>query len=319
MGALNQTKLDDIHAEYLVMFDELYGPNMPAAVLDAYVTQMPVNGTSLEMDWVSALPVPREWVGELNVSPYRGNAARTRVQAWEKTIGIDIVELELDKGDVIGRALSNFLADNISFKDRLMWTRLVNGFTYDGTHPTFDGVAFFSTAHPNGPSAGTQSNTTTSALTYGTFTTARTTMKSLQDENGEPFFIEPNVLMVGPKLESVARQLLTLELRTQPVDSSGGLDTTSSVVAAGTPNNVNKLYNIEVVVHPRLVGTYDDYWFLMDTTKSARPLVLGVGRDLTPRDNLSMLMTQPTAIFSIQALLATAYGHWSCAYGANVA
>ena len=103
-----------------------------------------------------------------------------------------------------------------NIKEKVTLETLLSG----TVNTTFDGVPFFSTAHPNGPLSGgvtTQANVSTSQLSRTAFIAARLAMRSFADENYQPFGIEPDTLMVGSLNEDVANQICVADLRIQSV------------------------------------------------------------------------------------------------------
>ncbi|MDW7749147.1 Mu-like prophage major head subunit gpT family protein, partial [Halomonas sp.] len=121
----------------------------------------------------------------------------------------------------------------------------------------YDGQYFFDTDHPVGE--GSVSNKGTVALSVATqaaaqasYGAARTAMRKFKDEDGRPLNITPNVLLVPPALEDIARALVT-----------------NDRLEDGKPNPYKG--TAEVVVDARL--TSDTAWFLLDTTKPVRPFI----------------------------------------------
>lgn len=318
MAILNDSKLDFIRTWYQPAFQDLYtgGGKRGVELYNTYVSEQPIDGKFLEIDFLSSLPIFLEWVGEKVQQAARGNSMRFEVKDWDATLGVPLKDINGDRGNVVVSQISSWLANADNLKERQAFQTLISGNL--GTAITYDGVPYLSNAHPNGPLSGgvtTQSNfSTTMALTRGNVVLARASMRLYADENYEPLGIEPNILMVGPEQEMQALDIVNANMRTQAITAASVVDPGASGVAAAAIDNSLKTTGIKVVVQPRLLGSTQNYWFLMDTTKQYKPLVAGVLRQPAPFDNLSQYMVSPVALFSIQAQIAFGFGHWATCF-----
>lgn len=160
--------------------------------------------------------------------------------------------------------------------------RLIQGFTGtafnvaeygDGT--SFDGSLFFSATHAleGGP---TQSNVMSVALTAANLETAEIRLASFTTWDGrDPLELQGTHLIVGPKLEKTARELVGSQMVTN---------------AAGTASQSNPYFQgrYQVLVSRRLVGDYDDYWFLADLSKSTKPTLWQNREPITTASQIDM-------------------------------
>lgn len=134
----------------------------------------------------------------------------------------------------------------------------------------FDNVELFSAA---GRSYGgnTINNTTTSALTATTFEAAFVAMMSYKDHNGEPLAVRPDTLVVGPKKAKVAADIVGNKF-------IGDGETSASQI-----ENFYSTLGIRLLISPYLIGDYDDYWFLTDTSSPAeRGVILQIREQPSP-------------------------------------
>jgi phage major head subunit gpT-like protein len=115
-----------------------------------------------------------------------------------------------------------------------------------------DGAAFYGTSRTVGNS-GTLTNYATGALTETTFNTAYLALQNNLLPNGAPAGVVPTTLIVGPKNRTVAHGI---------VNQGPG-------ATAANPNSGI----VKVEVTPELVGTYDDYWFLVDENTFGPPVL----------------------------------------------
>lgn len=299
---------------YKRAYEDLMARAKAGDTYQLYTSEVDIDGASMELDWLSNDPVMKEWIGERVYDALRANAITVPVKSYQKSFKESLTKILGDKSGLIVAKVAKWAASSQADKDKIAFDLLISGFSDVG----HDGVAFFSTAHTNGPSGGTQSNTGTTALSSTSFNTARAAMRKLADENGEPFGIEPRVLMVGPDLEAVARAIVQAETRAVFVDSSGAESGTR--VAGASESNIRTGYGMEVVVNPRLKGTSANYWFLIDDSYAEKPIVMGkLGGDPKESNDLTApYRERPEARFSVDFHCALAYGAWQLIYGANV-
>ena len=158
---------------------------------------------------------------------------------------------------VVQQALSRIRSGTMKFKrhmDKLVFNVLKN----NGT--CLDGLALFSASHkvnPADPSTATYSNTTSGALTPNNYDAARVAMMELKAPDGDPVNENPNVLLVAPAKETIARKILEAD---EVIYSATASDTREFNVFKGRG---------VVVVSPHLGtahGGNDDYWYVTDTT-----------------------------------------------------
>jgi phage major head subunit gpT-like protein len=231
-----------------------------AGVMAPVTTVIQSNSPEENYTWLGSMPGMREWIGERVVNRLRAEKWTIVNKDWEVTVAVDRDDIRYDKfGKIMPQILS--LADAVEAKkDELLTDLLVGGFTQYG----YDGQYFFDTDHTTGGdgSGESYSNKGTTALgTDGTaLDAALLNMATRVNDRGQPLAVSPTHLIYGPKLESVVRTLIKT-----PTLSGGG---------------DNPFYNrLTPIMNPRLIGDYDDYWFLVDASKSLKPFVLQeVGR-----------------------------------------
>jgi len=160
----------------------------------------------------------------------------------------------------------------------------------------YDGVALFS-ASSRTYGDNTIANYTTSALTATTFATARIAMMSYKDHSDEPLAVMPNVLVVGPKLEKTAFDIVKNYFLTDGATSSVAVE------------NFYRTTGIQVIVSPYLVGTYDDYWFLADTTDIIKGVLLQIREVPSPvLSNAQEVARSKTVDYMADGRMAAAAG-----------
>lgn len=255
------------------------------------------------------LPQMKEWVGERDFTAMRANAISIAITNYSKATKIERNRILGDRTGEIGAALQEWLADVANDKMNLATQALLDGFSVNG----YDGVPLFSASHPNAPDGGTSVNTDSNTLSRANILTKKTRMINRQGENGRLFGVRPNVLMVGPALEDRAKDIVA-QMRTQGLAADGTLDGGTRVAGTTIPQSLD----LQIVVNPYLVGTSAFHWFLLDSTKMAKPIIMPVLVDATPRDDAAdPFPATPDARFSVDLHLGLGAGAWQVIDGSD--
>lgn len=251
--------------------------------------------------WFSKFPKMQKWVGEKNVKA---------LEAYKYTITNDDFEVtvEVDRNDIDDDNLGLYgpLAMEAGFSAKQLPDEIVMDLVNGGfTKQCFDGQYFFDSNHSVGgvnvSNKGTKAlSAASSAAADASFGAARVAMRKIKDNEGRPLNVTPNVLLVGPALESTANKLRNNEF-----------------LGANDANPYRNTF--EVVVDARI--TSDTAWYLLDTTKPIKPFIYQ-----ERKAPVFVQQTDPQAddVFKIkkfkfgaEARAAGGYGFWQLAYGSD--
>ena len=259
---------------------------------------MPVGDSDhmiVEIPFFEAFSFMRQWVGPRQVKNLSSKKLVLKEDAFEDTFGVSIREIATDNWGFYTSAVKQLAENSVRLWDRLATEALTNGGNW------IDGKAFFATDRKYGKN--TISNKTTSALSAATFNTAYEAMASYVDHAGNPLGVIPDTLMVGPKNRTTAFEILN-----------------SKLIASGNATIENANYGVaEVLVNPYLVGTYDDYWFLMSTKNAIKPVALQKSQEGTlaaqnqPTDDC--VFTEGKALYGTSAYGSAAAAFPHLVYG----
>jgi phage major head subunit gpT-like protein len=140
-------------------------------------------------------------------------------------------------------------------------------------------------------------------------------MMTTTDDQGVPLGIAPDTLLVGPKLQWAASELVD-----SPVVIYKGNDSDS---AASTPYRNAFQGRLNLVVSPFLTGESDYYWFLLDTKRPIKSLILQQRSDVpvefSALDNSTGAegaFMRDRFYYGVRARYNVGYGLWQTAYGA---
>lgn len=246
---VNQTSLSNAYTSFNTIFQGAFDGT--ATILDKLRMVVPSTTAKEEYKWLGQFPGMREWVGDRAAKALSVEGFTIRNKDFEATITVDRNDIEDDTIGVYRPLFEQLGATAKQHPDQLLAALLISGFT----ELCFDKTAFFNAAHPNGTQSAWGNLLTggSSALSSTSYDLARTTMSSLANEEGRSLRIVPNLLIVPPQLESVARTLLRADK-----------------MANGATNIWQN--SADLLMVPELAA-FPKRWFLTDVSRSAKPFV----------------------------------------------
>jgi phage major head subunit gpT-like protein len=188
----------------------------------------------------------REWIGPRQIQNVKGEVLSVTNGDYEHTEGIDRNDIEDDQMGLYGPMFEGMGADAANLWGRILFDALIaNG-------DWLDGNAFFYDTRTYGSS--TIDNATTGALATATFDAAYLAMQSFCNHAGEPIGVVPDLLVVGPSLRTTAGEILHQGPGATSWSANDGI--------------------VDMLVHPKLVGDYAAYWYLLQTKGAAKPFIV---------------------------------------------
>lgn len=231
-------------------FSALYQAAFDSAPVfhDQLATTVPSTTSINTYGFLDRIPKMRKWVGPRQIQNLRERAAQIINEPYELTVGVDRDDIEDDNLGMYPALFKDMGIQAKKWPDQLLKTALQSGTSLTG----FDAVAFFSNAHPL--SGTNQSNNFTgTALNSTNYPTVRAAMSSYVGADGEPLGVEPDLLIVPPQLEGVARTILNADM-----------------INNGETNVWKGSARLLVV---RELSNEPTVWYLADTTKAIKPFV----------------------------------------------
>ncbi len=241
-------------------FAQAYRSELDTSVAERIATVVSTTMPAQKYAWLGAVPPMREFTDERRPSGLSANAVTIEDKVFESTIAVERKAVEDDQLEMIRLRIRDLAFRVAAHRQQMVVEALAGGFTSTG----YDGSTLFSTSHPIGGS--TFSNRTTSALSASSLASAINAMMTVPDDMGTPMGISPDTLVVGP-----AQQWNALELVESPVVVYKG---NASDNAPSTPYRNALNGRLNVVVSPFLQGSSANYWFLLDTKRPIRAVIL---------------------------------------------
>jgi phage major head subunit gpT-like protein len=286
-----------------------YRNELQNSVADQLATVVNTTLPVQKYPWLGAVPPMREFIDERRASGLNAYAVSIEDKTFESTIAVERRAIEDDQLEVIRLRIRDLAYRVAMHRHQMTVEALAGGFTAT----SYDGQTLFSTAHP--VLTGTFSNRTTDALGPASLANAMSQMMLTPDDTGTPLGIIPDTLVVGPKLQWTASELLE-----SPVVVYKGSVTDTS---GPTPYRNAFQGRLKLVVSPFLTGASDDYWFLLDTKRPVKSLILQQRSDVpvefSALDNGSgseSAFMRDRFYFGVRGRYNVGYGLWQTAYGA---
>ncbi len=263
--------------------------------------RVPSTGKENNYAWLANFPKMRKWIGEKAVKALEAFKYTIVNDDFEATVEVDRNDIEDDNLGIYApqAEMAGFSAKQLP--DEIVMDLVNNGFT----NLCYDGQYFFDTDHPvAGASVSNKGaaalSVATQAAAQASYGAARTALRKMKNDEGQPLNITPNVLLVSPANEDTANALMK-----------------NDRLEDGKPNPYKG--TAEVVVDARL--TSDTAWFLLDTTKPVKPFVYQERKapvfvEQTDMNSDNVFMRKKYR-FGAEARAAGGYGFWQLAYGST--
>lgn len=204
----------------------------------------------------------RRWDGERKVVNGKAYDYRVTAEKFELTMGIPVEEIEDDNIGAYNHLVMDMGEQTALWPDDLVFEALLAG----ETELAFDGLAFFSNSHALKSGSTIDNLHTSTALTKDNVAAIIELMMGYVGEDGRSLRVKPNLLVVPPALQEEGLAIVGANILAQVFGSN--------TAAAGITNTMQG--RLQLAVYPELgasAGGSDTTWYLMDTTRSVKPLV----------------------------------------------
>ncbi|MCX7800055.1 MAG: Mu-like prophage major head subunit gpT family protein [Fimbriimonadales bacterium] len=290
-------------------FEQAYRTELDQSVADRLATVVHTTLPVQRYAWLGAVPTLREFADERRPAGLASYAVTIADKVYEASIAVDRKAIEDDQLDLIRLRVRDLAHRVATHRHQIVVEALASGFSGQ----TYDGQPLFSASHPVG--GGTYSNTGNQPLGAGSLAAAFTAMMGVPDDSGTPLGIVPDTLVVGPKLYWSALELVESPVVVYKPNASDTVPPTDYLNAFQG--------RLRVVVTPFLTGPTDDYWFLLDTKRPIRAVILQQRSDVPVEFSALEAGAGSDAAwmydryhYGVRARYAVGYGLWQTAYGA---
>lgn len=262
--------------------------------------------------WLGGVPDLREWKDERVTEGLNELEFAIKNYDWESTIAVDRNAIDDEQYGQIGIRVRDLADKARRFWGRLVYTLLGQGNLATGTGlfvgkgiACYDGLPFFSAAHTSG-SSGIQSNIATGTTFSNTAVqAAMTAMMQFVDDKGNTMDIRPNLLVVHPTNQFLAKEMLNSTYFPTQITNAQKLATN---VMQGA---------LELYVTPHVPT---NFWSVMDTTGIVKPMILQLRQDIrfeTLAGNTQEDFMRKKIFFGVDWRGNAGFGMWQYAYAGS--
>jgi phage major head subunit gpT-like protein len=262
----------------------------------------PSNTGSNTYGWLADVPGMKEWVDEREIKNLSESSYNIRNRDFELTVAVHENDIADDNLGVY-TPMFQMLGEEVAYhRDQLVFDVLRDGFTQLG----YDGVTFFATNHKVGKA--NVSNRSALPLTAANFETALAQMQQMRNAAGRPMRLflgtgeRAPLLVVGPTLRSTAESIVAMR----------------TLAAGGDNPNYQKA---RLLVVPELSGASANHWFLLETSRAVKPLILQVRTEprftALDRPTDENVFTRKEYVYGFDDRKNAGYAFWQLAYGST--
>lgn len=288
---INPQTLRGIYVAFNTLFNKVFEAQKPT--YEKIATVVPSTTDAETYAWLGDIPGMREWVGDREIQNLSGSEYTIKNKDFELTVGVPRNAIEDDKVAIYNPSVQMLGESAAMHPDELVYALLASGFATK----CYDGKPFFSDAHEVGDKA--TSNLMHEALTPEAYRKARASMMNLKNAKGRSLGLVPDLLVVPPALEGMARDILLADF------------------INGTKNTMTG--TAEIHVEPRL--TSDKAWFLLSTKRPIKPLIYQQRKkakfvSITEETSPNVFMSK-TFIYGADSRGNVGFGFWQMAVGSD--
>jgi len=251
--------------------------------------------------WLSRFPKMRKWLGDKVLKSLAAFKYTVVNDDWEATVEVDRNDVEDDSLGIYGPQAQEAGFSAKQLPDEIDADLKNNAFANE----CYDGQYFYDDDHDVGganvsnlgTAALSAASTVLAAASYGA---ARLAIMSFTDDESRPLALIPDVLEVGPALETTGKLLLENEKLTDE-----------------SPNPYKGTATL--MVNPRITSTTQ--WMLHVTNRPVKPFIYQERKkpvfvQQTTPDSDSVFMRKKFR-FGAEARAAGGYGLWQLSYGST--
>ncbi len=233
--------------------------------------------------WADRIPMLRQWIGDRIIQNVSLRTYSLTNLPFELTVGLDEFNVRDNKINAFSPTVQMLAQQSKKWGDTLFYgiqsgTANAGAIVAGASTTTYDGVAFWSGAHPVNTDAGaagplgSQSNLATATpLTTAAYFEARQTMRDFLGADGLPLNVNPSLLMVPTASEAAAIQILQTQW-TAPA-AAVGQNAAAVVQQNAMYGTADLLVTPDMGVITEVGGNTGTPWILMDPSGPVKPFL----------------------------------------------
>ncbi len=289
---VNQANLHGLTVGYSTAFNRSF--DITQSNHQKVATVVPSSTGEQDYKWLGQMPGMREWIGEREIQALAAYDYLIKNKKFEMTLGVPREDIEDDKYGVYTAYFSNMGEAAALHPDELVFDAMMNGFR----EKCYDGLSYFNEAHKVGGE--TYSNRSNEKLSRESYMKARSAIMSIRGDKGKSLKLVPDLLVVSPAEEEMARLILEADQ----------IDGTTNVLK-GTA---------KILVEPAL-AEHPHYWFLLCTSRFLKPFIYQLRQKIKfvslTKDTDENVFMRDEYLYGADGRSNAGYGFWQMAYGST--
>lgn len=289
---VNQASLQGLNVAYSTAFNKVF--QGVSTLYQEFATTVPSSTAAQNYKWLGQIPHMREWIGERQIQALSAYDYTIKNKKFEMSIAVPRDDIEDDQYGTYTPMFGRLGEAAALHPEELCFQALKDGFE----SLCYDGLPFFSDEHKSGDRI--FSNLSHKKLSIEAFEEARAAIMSITGDQGKSLKLVPNLLIVSPKNEKMARLILEADQ------------------IEGT-TNVNKGL-AKVMVAPDL-SDKPDKWFLAVTNRFIKPIIFQKRKEIkltsyTKDDDMNVFLNDEF-VWGADGRSNAGYSFWQMMYGSD--
>ncbi|MBU1193969.1 MAG: Mu-like prophage major head subunit gpT family protein [Proteobacteria bacterium] len=301
---VNKANISAVFITLKTIFNKAF--DAAPSIWEKTTMKVPSGGSQNDYSWLGRFPKMRKWLGDKVFRKLAAHKYTIVNDDWEATVEVDRNDIDDDNIGIYAPMAQDAgfsakqLPDEIDadLKNNAFVSKCFDGqYFYDTDHPVTDINGRASSVSNKGTAVLSAATKTLAAAGYGA---ARLAIMSYKDDEGRPLGLVPDLLEVGPALESTAKMLC----------ESDKLEDDKPNPYKGTAT---------YVVNPRL--TSSTQWMLHVTNRPIKPFIYQERKapvfvSMTDIET-ETVFKRKKFLFGAEARAAGGYGLWPLSYGST--
>jgi phage major head subunit gpT-like protein len=250
---INRANMNALFTGYNMVFRDAFQTYVDTTY-QQFTQEVSGNVAQIDMPLLEQLSGMRHWVGPREIKNLSSAKLTIKARSFEDTVKVMREDIEDDQYGLYN-SLFQTLAMNGANMGRDIINELITGAQ---TAKWLDGANFFGTRR-YGKGGGTIVNKSADPLTFESFNAAYDGMRQYKGHGNQPLGIKPTMLLHGPALRTTVADVIDSQIRAAAVGDSA--------VVLNNPNH-KRVATVEVD------GIIDNSWFLLDTSKPFKPIIM---------------------------------------------
>lgn len=289
---VNQANLQAMNVGYSSVYNKAF--ETAKTNYQEFSTTVPSSTAEQSYKWLGQMPQMREWIGERQIQALAAYDYTLKNKKFEMTVAVPRDDIEDDQYGVYTPMFGNMGESAALHPDNLCFQALKDGFE----KPCYDGLPFFSDNHKSGDK--TFSNLSHENLSVEAFEKARTAIMSITGDQGKSLNLVPNLLIVSPTNEKMARLILEADQ------------------VEGT-TNVNK--GLAKLLVATELADMPNVWFLGVTNRFIKPIIYQDRKKIkltsyTKDDDMNVFLNDEF-VWGVDGRSNAGYSFWQMMYGSD--